>query len=226
MKIIPYTQNGNCYLLTNFSDNNNPMFLSEEDIENFIRRIEKHLSPLCEILGYTFHNDQFLILVVLRDRQTFIDYYLSQKDGEEIQEVQIPESTYILSQSMANLQSGYALYFNKKYKRYGSLFGRRYTKVLIETTEAISELMTRMKSYLKFWDFESFWNYVQNFVNRIKKLVKLAKSECWKTKAELENAERGIFVEGALSLEEFNLRGKYVPQPLPPILAAKIGFFN
>ncbi len=225
MKIIPYTQNGNCYLLTNFSDNNNPMFMSEEDIENFIRRIEKHLSPLCEILGYTFHNDQFLILVVLRDRETFVEYYLGQNVDEVVENDQIPESTYILSQAMANLQSGYALYFNRKYKRYGSLFGRRYTKVLLETEEAISEYVVEMKNYIKFWDFEPFWNYVMNFVNRIKKLVKLAKGVSWKTKAELEGALSGDLVVGALSLEEFKLRGHYVPQPLPPILATKIQRF-
>jgi hypothetical protein len=120
---------------------------------------------------------------------------------------------------MANLQSGYALYFNRKYKRYGSLFGRRYTKVLIETEEVLAEWVEKMKRYIKFWDFEPFWNYVQNFVNRMKKLVKLARSVCWRTREEIE---RGDLVVGALSLEEFNLRGTYVPNPLPPILAAKI----
>lgn len=225
MKIIPYTQNGNCYLLTNFSDSNNPMFMSEEDIDDFIKRIEKHLSPLCEILGYTFHNDQFLILVVLRDRETFVGYYLNQKEEDYQENALIPESTYILSQAMANLQSGYALYFNRKYKRYGSLFGRRYTKVLLETEVAIADYMTAMKNYVKFWDFEKFWNYVMNFVNRIKKLVKLAKGVSWKTKADLEGGLSGDLVLGALSLEEFKLRGTYVPSPLPPILATKISRF-
>lgn len=223
--IIPYTQNENCYILTNFSDNNNPMFMSEKDIQNFIKRIEQHLSPLCEILGYTFHNDQFIVMVLVRDRKTFIDYYRNQKEDDTLLEEQIPESTYILSQAMANLQSGYALYFNKKYKRYGSLFGRRYTKVLIETEEALSEWMEKMKNHLKFWDFEPFWNYVMNFVNRIKKLAKLSKSICWKTRKQLEGTMSSDLVAGALSLEEFYLRGTYVPMPLPPILSAKLQIF-
>ena len=216
-----YTQNENCYVLTNFSDSNNPMFIEEVDERNFKGRIDEKLSVLCEILGYTFHNDQFLILVVLRDRATFVNFYREKKDDMEISEEEVPESTYILSQEMANIQSGYALWFNKKYKRYGSLFGRRYTKLLIETEESLREWVNRMKDYVRFWDFEEFWNYVMRFVNRLKKLEKIRRGVSWVTRTELECSGVGERMVGALSLEEFSLRGRYVPKPLPPILAAK-----
>lgn len=174
--VVPYTENGNCYVLTNFAAANNPIFRSEEDVENFKGRLNKHLSALCEIMGYSFHVDQFQIIVSLKERAVFEAFYIKKMLKKGIDDFVIPESTYILSQEMANIESGYAKWFNFKYGRYGVVFGRRYTKDLINDEVELEEWVEKVNKHKVYWSFEEMWSYIKNFVERLEYLRKIAVS--------------------------------------------------
>ena len=93
------------------------------------------MSSILEIISFDFTNDQYQILVNLKGRNSFISFYQMKHSDGDFTEDEIPESIYILSQEMANIQSGYAKWYNHKYKRFGLVFGRRHTKILIQTEE-------------------------------------------------------------------------------------------
>lgn len=216
---VQYTQNENCYVLTNFSDSNNPMFTNEFEIQDFKVRVEKHLSPICDIMGFCFHNDQYIILVRLKERAEFLNFYRKKKKEENLREKEIPESTFILSQEMANLQAGYAKAFNFRHNRYGSLFGRRYTKILVQNEEELKTWKDQINGRKRIWTFDELWSWIKNFIRDGKEAKKLAKSseEVYGAKSALEAIMLSGF-SSFLRVGDFLLRGKYLAKPLPPHL--------
>ena len=156
---VRHIQNGNYYLLTNFAASGNPIFLKSEDVKNFKKRVFKHLEGLCKILESAYENDHFKLLVLMKSRENFIKFYRLKKGNMDIIEEDIPDSTYILSQEMANIQSGYAKWFNYKYKRFGVVFGRRFTKIFIESKEALIKWAKEMWNGTRYWKFKEEWSY-------------------------------------------------------------------
>lgn len=206
---VSYTENNNCYLFTNFANSNNPIFTNPEEVNNFKERCEAHLSSLVEILAYSFHADHYQLIIVLKERKTFEEFYRKKKKNPELEDLEIPESTYILSQEMANLQSGYAKMFNHKYKRFGSLFGRRYTKVLLENANEVEKKVQELNEGRIIWDFERLWSYIYNFIKR-----DLGMETIVITTKEIYDggcSAVGAMFRGFLDYRKWHLRGSYVP---------------
>lgn len=215
--IVPYTENGNCYVLTNFAAANNPVFMDESEVNNFKQRVNEKISALCEILGFNFHADQYQIIVAIKNRETFISYYKEKMEDPEMEEWDIPASTYILSQEMANIQSGYAKWFNFRHGRFGGVFGRRYTKILIRDEQELKEWVKDINENKIIWNFKEFWSYVKNFLKRIKYLKKVSVG----SGVLFSDGKKGVDSKGKrqrqkdpiltnfLLLSEFLLRGRY-----------------
>lgn len=206
---VPYTECGNCYLLTNFADSNNPMFTDKTEVADFEHRLYIDLPEIAEILSFSAHYDQFQLVVVLKEERAFQEFYRKKKNDPELDVLEIPEPTYILSQVISNVESGYAKKFNKKHKRYGSLFGRRYTKVLLETKDEVEETINAMHEGKKVWDFERIWSYVYNFLKKALGLNEVIKT----TRVNYEGGCEAISAvfPGFLPLSIWQLRGSYVP---------------
>jgi hypothetical protein len=220
--VIPYILNENWYVISSFADPNNPLFTNQEEIEDFKKRVNKHLGKICEIMGYTFHTDHYQILVYILDREKFVKFY-NEKHGVELKDDEIMDSTYIFSQQIANILSGFAKRFNFFHNRYGALFGRRFTKILIKTEAELAEWTEKMKRADRLWSFEKLWSYIKNFVKQAKKLKKQKvglgiKTEAERVAAVVDEVLGSMFV----SWEAVQLRGRYVGAPLPPHLAEKL----
>lgn len=222
MNVIPYIMNGNCYVISSFADPNNPLFTTDEEIEDFKLRVERQLGSICEILGYAFHADHFQILVTIKERESFIEFY-NEKYETELDGEEIIESNYIFSQQMANLLSGFAKKFNFIHKRFGSLFGRRFTKILIESEEEIEFWVQKMNRADRLWSFEKLWSYLWNFAKMVKKSGKIKVGLGIRNAEELEVARESDVLAGMLlSFQAFKLRGQYVVTPLSPHFAEKL----
>lgn len=207
--VVPYTFNGNCYILTNFAGSNNPFFTNQEEIDNFKGRIEKNIGELVEILGWSFRSDHYQIMVSLRQREVFEMFYREKRDDLNIVEESIPESTYILSQEMANIQSGYAKWFNHRHERYGSLFGRRYTKILLESKEAVKEAVDKINEGNAIWEFTQLWSYLWNFVKERKVFKDFRDTSLMMYEG--SGTRIKCWFSNFLSFEDWDLRGNYVP---------------
>ena len=121
---------------------------------------------------------------------------------------EIPLSTYILSQEMANIQSGYAKWLNHRHQRFGSVFGRRFTKVYIEDEQSLKSLIGEVNGRKRFWDFEEFWSYIYHFVRGEMGLEEVEETSGCGVRGVESFAARGL--ENFLSPQEFYLRGPYV----------------
>ncbi len=209
--IVPKTFNECCYILTNFSNSNNPIFSCQEEIENFKRRLEEKLKGIAEILAWNFQTDHYQILIALKSRSCFEEFYRIKHEMPDLEGEQIPESYLILSQEMANVQSGYAKWFNFRHKRFGSLFGRRYTKVLLETKNEVETAVQNMNEGKRLWDFEKLWSYIWNFLEgRMKELGLIDTSSKMYVEGDVQLK---CWFSGFLKYSDWDLRGNYIPVP-------------
>lgn len=140
MKTIHLFEEG-VYLIKNKSVAKCFLFRDKEDCNKFRSKIDHHLSPLCDIMAYGFLAEEFQLVLRLKDRSTLEHYYREKYKASGGADNFVPESTYIFAQAMANLQSGYAKWFNYKYKRDGGLFGSRYGRHLIESNGEVEEII-------------------------------------------------------------------------------------
>jgi hypothetical protein len=133
------------------------------------------------------------------------------------------ESNYIFSQQIANLLSGFAKKFNYIHRRYGALFGRRFTKILIETEEEIEFWVQKMNRAERLWSFEKLWSYLWNFSKMVKKSGKIKVGLGILDGGDLAVArEREVFGGMLLSFAAFKLRGQYMVTPLSPFFSEKL----
>ncbi len=129
------------YLLSNTGVARNPIFRNTANYERFKEKSSQYLEPLCKILAFSFNNNQWELIVKMRSRNEIEAFYKKKHQINFIENSLIPESTYIFSQEMANLQSGFVKHFNWLNKRVGALFCQRYKKELIESeVELVAEI--------------------------------------------------------------------------------------
>lgn len=145
------------YLISNHSVARNPMFATEELQTYFIKKMEHHLNPISEIIAYNLNDNEFQILVKLRERGDFVEHFLGKKNNKDVSPLDIPESTYIFSQAMANLQVSFVKHFNWKFQRSGTLLAGRFSRKLIETPDEMNVLINRLNSGTKKHSFSSMW---------------------------------------------------------------------
>ena len=124
----------NVYLVSNRSVARNPMFGSMAMQDFFKEKMEKYMGPICDIINYKIGSDKFEILLRLKSRIAFEDYFKSKQVGTDV-EIEIPESTYIFSQAMANMQVSLVKKFNYKFGRNGTMMAGRFERKLIESQE-------------------------------------------------------------------------------------------
>lgn len=155
---VKYLFNDQIYIISNHAVAANPIFRNKEMCKRFLKKIDFYLSDLCTIYHYVFDDNQFQILLRLTSRTKFCEYYRRKKENKTLSEKEIPHSTYIFSQAMANLQASLAIHFNRGQKRSGALFARRYHKRLINTQEKLGAIFQRMERLRKCHKYKGVWD--------------------------------------------------------------------
>lgn len=163
---VKYIEEGETYVIANHAVAKNAIFRLGYYKRRLERQIMSYLSPVCSILSVVIHEDQFQLVVKMYSRQEFRDFYINKRLQEKKEVGEIPESTYIFSQIMANLQSSIAIHFNRKEDRTGAVFARRFTKFKILGEEALKQWLTRIKEKVKFHKYSSRWSSRNSFKRR------------------------------------------------------------
>jgi hypothetical protein len=143
MKITHFEEE-RIYVISNHAVARNPIFGTKKVQNYFIEKMDFYLSPIAEIIGFNLINHEFQIMVKLRTREDFMVFYKSRARYEE--EEIIPESTYIFSRVMSNLQVSLVKKFNFLFQREGTLMAARFTREEIEGAEELVEWIEKMNS--------------------------------------------------------------------------------
>ena len=200
------------YLISNKAVAKCFMFRDEADCRLFKEKLDHHLKPLCDITAYGFLKDEFQLLVKLKSRKVFEEYFKEKYEGSGNSERPIPETTYIFAQAMANLQSGYAKSFNFKYDRDGGLAKGRYMRQLVESEEELESHIKRINSLQVLAQRSRIWTFRRKEDGFKMELVGngVVRSS-WRCYSEVgEDAELGCFKHK----DELLVRGQF--DNLPP----------
>ncbi|MEL6988020.1 MAG: hypothetical protein AAGK97_09325, partial [Bacteroidota bacterium] len=95
----------------------------------------------------------------LKSREEIESYYRKKYTKLYADSEFIPETTYIFAQAMANMQSGYAKYFNYKYDRDGGLMKGRYFRSLIESDEILDQCIESVHQLEKLGKRSRIWTF-------------------------------------------------------------------
>ena len=95
------------------------IFQESRNYPFFIDKMEKHLTPVCEIIAFCLMKNHFHLVI---------------KTKQEIEELKI-------SRAFANLFIGYAKAYNKVYNRSGSLFKKPFKRKLIGSEVYLKNLI-------------------------------------------------------------------------------------
>lgn len=154
---VHYVEVDKTYLIANHAVAKNLIFRSPYFKNRIRSKVGQYLSAVCTIHKISIHDNQFQILVRLKSREEFINYYREQKDDENLSVEEIPESTYIFSQIMANFQASIAIHFNRTTKRTGAVFARRFSKILVEGVSKFRYWMDRLKRKERLHYYNTPW---------------------------------------------------------------------
>ena len=150
----------NVYYISNKSVALNGMFVDSSMQLYFIEKMEYYLSPICKLVAYDLSDNSFQILVNLKDRKSFEAHFLSKnrkKKKKEIAILDIPDSTYIFSQAMANLQVSFVKHFNYTFQRSGTLMASRYFRQLVENEEEMQSWIQKLNNGTKVTGYSAKW---------------------------------------------------------------------
>ena len=145
------------YLISNHSVARNPMFSNVSMQKYFIKKMEYYLQPISDILAYCLNDNEFQILVKTKSREDFATYFCANNKKKAFADFDIPESTYIFSQAMANLQVSFVKHFNWKYERSGALVAGRFERRLVESKQEMTDLILNLNMGVKKHHYWGLW---------------------------------------------------------------------
>lgn len=145
------------YVISNYAVARNPLFSEKYYCKRFLRKVAHYLGPICDILSYGLMDNEFQLLIRLKSREVILDHYRSKLDDFEIESHKIPESTYIFSQCMANLQSSTAIHFNRREGRQGALFAARFQRFQVCSEREYEYWLDRIHNLEKMNELSDVW---------------------------------------------------------------------
>ena len=145
------------YVISNSAEAKNSLFRKKEDYHLLQDKINKYLSPICDILAYNLNIDEYVLLIKIKSRESLETFYREKKGNTSLAEDLIPPSSYIFSQQMANFQSGYVKHYNNKYQRSGSLFCSRFARELVESELDASAWVSKINDMQEFRIRKDYW---------------------------------------------------------------------
>ena len=145
------------YLISNHAVARNPIFCDEKVIAHFKKSMQKYLSPICNIINYCLQDNEFQLLVKLKSRAEFEQFYNEHKRKKSTREMDVPESTYIFSQEMSNMQVSLVKHVNKRFGRTGGLMAGRFRRQLVESADELQSISKMLSRGNKSHNYQSIW---------------------------------------------------------------------
>ena len=145
------------YLISNRAVAGNALFTSENDQAEFLGKVEQYLSPICDVLAYSLHDDQFQLLIETKSRKHFTSFFKLTHKGNTDEEFFLPLSTHIFSRQMSNLQVSVAKKFNFRNDRSGALFAARFERILVEDENGATEWAKKLNTKKRYFNAAEKW---------------------------------------------------------------------
>lgn len=135
-------EEGGFYHLYNRSNNKETIFKSDENYRFFLRRWDHYLSPYVDTYAYALIPNHFHFLVRVRPMEGIFEAAVKEKTQCALGFVDgTIELDVLLEDQMKRFLSSYAKAFNKQQDRQGSLFQKRFKRILIKSEPQLMYLI-------------------------------------------------------------------------------------
>ena len=115
---------GGIYHIFNRGNNKSVIFRQPDNYRYFLEKWQKYLNPYSRLLAYCQMPNHFHFLIIVNET-----------DNEN------SNINFILEEQFKRLFSSYSLAFNKKYSRTGSLFQKRFKRILIDSDDYLTTII-------------------------------------------------------------------------------------
>jgi len=122
---------GRYYHVYNRGVDRKPIFKRKENYIYFLTRIDKYLSQILDLYAYSLLKNHFHLMVRIKDLTEF-------NCSTEISESDVSK---IVSESFKRMFQSYAMAFNKKYNRVGTLFQTPFKRNLVGSEDYFTNLI-------------------------------------------------------------------------------------
>jgi REP element-mobilizing transposase RayT len=120
---------GQYYHIYNRGNNGENIFIEERNYSYFLRLCVKYIEPIADTLAYVLLRNHFHLLVRIKDPS---------RPGRSDRPARSPKSP---TQQFSNLFNSYAKSINKAYGRTGSLFQKRFGRILVTSDAHFAALV-------------------------------------------------------------------------------------
>lgn len=144
MKVEPLISD-NYYHIYNRGNNENNIFISEENYYYFLKLLIKYILPISEIYSYCLMPNHFHLVLKLKEENDLPD--------------DIKNGNKSISQPFSNLFNAYTKAFNKWHGKRGSLFQEHLKRTKIESSDYLKNLIIYVNTNSSHHAVEDYRNY-------------------------------------------------------------------
>ena len=144
---------GNFYHIYNRGNNGQDIFFENENYIFFLNRYDRYISPFCETIAWVLLKNHFHILIYVKDYEDF------NMNNLEYSTVKSPKRIDLHLQ-FGHFFNSYAKAINKRYKRTGSLFEKKFERKIVNSDTYLQNLIHYIHyNPLKHRFTENIWDY-------------------------------------------------------------------
>jgi len=127
---IPLEQ-GHYYHIYNRGNNRENIFIEERNYSYFMQLYQKYVLPVCDTFAYCLMRNHFHILVRVKELQN--------QTSEVLKTSEV--SSKAITQQFSNFFNSYTKSINATYKRSGSLFQNRFSRIEVDSDRYFAQLI-------------------------------------------------------------------------------------
>lgn len=123
---------GNTYHLFSRANGNEKLFHNSDNYAFFLQRLEKHTSPITNLLAYNLLPNHFHLLMQIKSTEVVAQHFRQVKKGKLFTNEVVSD---FLMERFSNWLNSYTKAFNKMYNRKGALFMDYLRRVEIQSDD-------------------------------------------------------------------------------------------
>jgi REP element-mobilizing transposase RayT len=150
MKYIPF-ESGHYFHLYNRGNNNENIFLEQENYSYFLVLMKKYLLKVADVYSYCLLPNHFHIVLKFKE--------------ESQQATDIGNKKIVLHQPISNMLNAYTKAINKRYNRRGSLFQEHLKRIKITEEEYLRNLIVYVNTNSIHHQIEDYRTYKYSSYN-------------------------------------------------------------
>lgn len=161
-------QPGNTYHLFSRANGNEKLFLNSNNYAFFLQRLEKHTSPIADMLAYNLLPNHFHLMMQIKTMEAVEQHFKEVKKGKVFTNEMVSE---FLMERFSNCLNSYTKAFNKMYNRKGALFMDYLRRLDIQSEDQFRQTVFYIHKnavhhglvkQISDWPYSSFHYILQN----------------------------------------------------------------